>query len=345
MNTTGKPLIGQTLDELKQLVAAYGLPTFTAKQIADWIYRKRVLHIADMTNLSARARELLSQQWCVGVAEPVERRQSKDGTVKYLFEAGEGGGHYIESVYIPDGDRATLCISSQIGCQMGCTFCATGRQGYKGNLTTAEILNQVQSIEQSDSLTNIVFMGMGEPLNNADAVLKAIAIMTADYGYGWSPKRITLSTVGITPQLARALDESQCQIAVSIHAPNAALRAQLVPAEKAYPMHDTLELLRRHDFSHQRRLSFEYTLFDGVNDRKEDALELAHNLQGLDCHINLIPFHAIPDAGLRPSPRAAMEAFQEVLNQKRFPTTIRRSRGQDIEAACGLLSKIKQTQL
>ena len=329
-------LLGMTLQQLKEVVAALGLPAFTAKQLAEWIYGKRVSDFDAMTNLSKTARQRLAETWRVGMEAPVDAVRSADGTVKYLFRAGDS--HYIESVYIPEGDRATLCISSQIGCKMNCRFCATGRQGFSGQLSVAEILNQVQCIDQPDSLTNVVFMGMGEPMDNLDNVLQAIEIMTASYGYGWSPKRITVSSVGLIPGIRRFLDSCSCHLAISLHAPNDTVRATLIPAQKAYPAGELLDVLRQYDFSHQRRLSFEYTMFQGVNDTPADARELARNLQGLDCHINLIPFHAVDGTGLRPTPPAEMERFMDLLNRLHFPTTIRRSRGQDIEAACGLLS-------
>ena len=332
-------MLGMTLQQLKGVVATLGLPAFTAKQLAEWMYWKRVSDFQAMTNLSKTARQKLSEAWRVGMEAPVDAVRSADGTVKYLFRAGEG--HFIESVYIPEGDRATLCISSQIGCKMSCRFCATGRQGFSGQLSVAEILNQVQCIEQPDTLTNVVFMGMGEPMDNLDNVLQAIEIMTSDYGYGWSPKRITVSSVGLTPAIRRFLDSCNCHLAISLHAPDATVRASLIPAQKVYPAEELLDVLKQYDFSHQRRLSFEYTMFAGVNDAPADARELARNLQGLDCHINLIPFHSVEGTGLRPTPPAEMERFMDQLNRLHIPTTIRRSRGQDIEAACGLLSTQK----
>ncbi len=334
-----KTLLGSTLAELKGIVSQYGLPAFTAKQIADWLYKKRVHSIDEMTNLSQKARTALSQEYEVGVKSPIYLSQSADGTEKYLFEVGEK--RHIESVMIPEKDRSTLCISSQIGCQMNCLFCATGKQGYAGNLTVAEILNQVQSINHPEKLTNIVFMGMGEPLNNLDAVLKAIEIMTADYGYGWSPKRITLSTVGILPNLPAFLEKTQCHLAVSVHAPSAFERRELIPAEKAYPINDVMTLLKKYDWSHQRKLSIEYTLFDQLNDTQECANQLANMLRGLDCHVNLIPFHQIPQVGLTPTPYKGIEQFEGWLAKRGISVTIRKSRGQDIEAACGMLSTKK----
>ncbi|MBR2618279.1 MAG: 23S rRNA (adenine(2503)-C(2))-methyltransferase RlmN [Paludibacteraceae bacterium] len=338
-----KTLLGSTLAELKGIVSQYGLPAFTAKQIADWLYKKRIRSIDEMTNLSQKARIALSKEYTVGATLPAQTVTSADGTEKYLFEVGDK--RYIESVLIPEKDRATLCISSQIGCQMNCLFCATGKQGYAGNLTVAEILNQVQSIQDPDRLTNIVFMGMGEPLNNHQAVLKAIEIMTADYGYGWSPKRITVSTVGILPHLPALLDKTTCHVAISVHAPSALERRELCPVEKVYPINDVISLLKQYDWSHQRKLSIEYTLFDQLNDTQECANKLADMLRGLHCHVNLIPFHQIPQVGLLPTPWQGIEQFQNWLVRRGVSVTIRKSRGQDIDAACGMLSTKKNNAL
>jgi 23S rRNA (adenine2503-C2)-methyltransferase len=333
------PLLGSTLEDLKSIVKDFGLPAFTAKQIADWLYKKHVRSIDEMTNLSQKARAALATQYEIGVTDPTHVALSADGTEKYLFEVDHK--KHIESVLIPEKDRSTLCISSQIGCQMNCLFCATGKQGFSGNLTTAQILNQVQSIQNPQRLTNVVFMGMGEPLNNLQAVLKAIEIMTADYGYAWSPKRITLSTVGILPNLPTFLESTSCHLAVSVHAPSALERRELIPAEKAYPINDIITLLKKYDWSHQRKLSIEYTLFDQLNDTTQCANQLADMLKGLTCHVNLIPFHQIPQVGLLPTPMAQIEQFQNQLMRRGISVTIRKSRGQDIDAACGMLSTKK----
>ncbi len=336
------PLLGLSLEELKQVVLAYKLPAFTAKQIADWLYKKQVRSIMDMTNISIKAREVLSEDYEVGVKEPAHISVSSDGTEKYLFPVGDGS-KFIEAVYIPEKDRATLCISSQIGCQMNCLFCATGKQGFSGNLTTAEILNQVQSINHTEKLTNVVFMGMGEPLNNKDVVLKAISIMTSDYGYAWSPKRITVSTVGIIPALQDFLEKTTCNLAVSVHAAGEVERRELIPAEKAFPVQQVFSILRKYDWSHQRKLSVEYTLFNDLNDTEACAKQLHSLIHGMNCHVNLIPYHTIPDVGLTPTPMKKIEQFQAWLTKKGLNVTVRRSRGQDIEAACGMLSKTRNS--
>lgn len=283
----------------------------------------------------------LSADFEIGYTEPIEANRSEDGTVKYLFAAGE---NFIETVYIPDRERATLCVSSQVGCKMNCYFCMTGKQGFKKNLTATEIINQIVSIPEFEKLTNIVFMGMGEPLDNTDEVLKALDILTSENGFAWSPRRITLSTIGITPSLRRFLDESQCHLAISLHHPFAEGRQELMPIQKAFPISQTIELLRQYDFSHQRRLSFEYIVFEGINDTPAHINELAHLLHGLDCRINLIRFHTIPQVNLHSPSEEKMIAFRDALSRKGIICTIRASRGEDIKAACGMLSTARKEQ-
>ena len=334
------PLLGKTLNELKSIASDLGMPQFAGKQIASWIYDKKVSSIDEMSNLSLKNRERLKENYEVGCAAPVHEMRSVDGTVKYLFRTPEG--NYIESVYIPDEDRATLCVSSQVGCKMNCTFCMTGKQGYATSLTAAQILNQVYSIPERDKLTNIVFMGMGEPFDNLDEVLRALRILTADYGYAWSPKRITVSSVGLRKGLERFLTESDCHLAISLHSPIPAQRASLMPAEKAFSITEVIDTLRNYDFSHQRRLSFEYIMFKGLNDNLVYAKELARLLKGLECRVNLIRFHAIPGVDLQGSGMEQMLAFRDYLTQHGTFATIRASRGEDIFAACGMLSTARQ---
>ncbi|MDE7407333.1 MAG: 23S rRNA (adenine(2503)-C(2))-methyltransferase RlmN, partial [Muribaculaceae bacterium] len=288
------------------------------------------------TDLSVKARATLKSGYCVGREEPKAAARSVDGTVKYLFDGV--GGRDIEAVYIPDRDRATLCVSSQAGCRMGCTFCMTGRQGFHGNLSPAAIINQILSVDDSESLTNLVFMGMGEPTDNLDAVITVIEILTAQWGMAWSPKRITVSTIGRVKPLRRLLDETKVHIAVSLHSPFSAERASLMPVEKAAPATEVLSLLREYDFAHQRRLSMEYIMWRGVNDDLRHADALARLLRGLDCRVNLIRFHAIPDSPLHTSPENTMIAFRDRLNDSGITATIRTSRGEDIQAACGMLA-------
>lgn len=330
-----KVLLGHNLEELKYIVSLFGLPSFTAKQIADWLYKKRVRSIDDMTNLSKSAREKLSAEYEVGRVEYSGKIISSDGTKKYLFMIGDRG---IETVMIPDDDRYTICVSSQVGCKMGCKFCMTGRQGFHGHLTAGQILSQFLEIDEAEKLTNAVFMGMGEPLDNYHAVLKTIEILTAEWGFGWSPKRITLSTIGVLPTLKNYLDDCKCHLAVSLHDPFPSERLSLMPMQKPFPLEETVKLIKQYDFTGQRRVSFEYIMFAGINDTKKHADALIRLLSGLECRINLIRFHKIPDSELSPSPMPVIEAFKKRLNDAGIITTLRASRGEDVLAACGMLA-------
>lgn len=334
-----KWLLGLGPDALKEIAATVGLKPFAAKQIAGWIYDKRAQNIGSMTNLSAAARATLEENYTTGCLEPIDIQCSADGTRKYLFPTlGRGA---IEAVMIPDGDRATLCVSSQAGCRMGCRFCMTARQGFQYNLTAGEILNQFMVVDTDNHLTNIVFMGMGEPMDNLPEVLGAIEVLTSEWGLGWSPTRITVSTIGVLPAMRELLDKSRVHLAVSLHNPFDDERAEMMPMQKAYPIADVVAALRDYDFAHQRRLSFEYILFDGVNDTDRHADELLRLLDGLSCRINLIRFHAIPDSPLRGSSPERIYAFNGRLNRGGITTTTRSSRGEDILAACGMLSTEK----
>ncbi len=335
-DTVKIPLMGMTLDQLRQVAADYGLQKFAGSQMAQWIYQKRARSIDEMTNISKTARERLSQRYTIGYMPPKAQAKSADGTVKYLFEGA--GNRDIEAVYIPDHDRATLCVSSQAGCKMGCTFCMTGRQGFHGNLSAHQIINQILAIPQSDTLTNIVFMGMGEPLDNLEAVMQAIDVLTAKWGFAWSPKRITVSTVGKAKQLRHLIEATKVHIAVSVHSPIPAQRERLMPAERAYPVRELMELLRQYDFAHQRRLSVEYIMWSGVNDSLRNAEQLAVLIKGTSARVNLIRYHAIPGVDMAPPSQQTMEAFRDRLNSLGITATIRASRGEDISAACGLLA-------
>lgn len=337
-----KPLLGLTQSELKELAKSLGMPAFTGGQIAQWIYQKHARSIDEMTNISKRNRELLAEEYCIGLSEHIDAQYSKDGTIKYLFPTENG--KYVETVYIPDGERATLCVSCQVGCKMNCLFCQTGKQGFEGSLTARDILNQIYALPECDSLTNIVYMGQGEPMDNLDNILRTTQILTADYGFAWSPKRITVSSVGIKNKLKRFLDESECHVAISLHSPIPEQRATLMPAERGWSINDIVELLRQYDFSHQRRLTFEYIVFGDTNDSMTHAKELVRLLRGLDCRINLIRFHQIPEINLHGAPEKRMEDFRDYLNNHGITTTIRASRGQDIYAACGLLSTAKEQE-
>lgn len=331
-----KPLIGLTLAQLQVVAQECGMPRYAGAQMAKWLYDKRVKSISEMTNLSKAARERLAQEYCVGRTEPKTRVVSSDGTAKYLFEGA--GGRDVEAVMIPDKERATLCISSQAGCKMNCYFCMTGRQGWHGNLSAAQIINQVLSVPESGSLTNIVFMGMGEPMDNLEAVLNVIDILTSSWGMAWSPKRITVSSIGKLKELKELLDTTKVHIAISVHSPYSEERAGLMPVEKAYPITEVMGLLRQYDFAHQRRLSVEYIMWQGVNSDIRHANALARLLKGTDCRVNLIRFHAIPGVELRPCSEQVMTEFRDRLNALGITATIRASRGEDIMAACGMLA-------
>lgn len=339
-DNTKKRLIGMTPEELKTVAAEMGLPKFTASQIAKWIYQAGATSIDEMTNISKAGRTRLSESFCVGTMKPIDTQKSVDGTIKYLFPTENG--KFVETVFIPDHDRATLCVSSQVGCKMNCLFCQTGKQGFEGNLTAADILNQICALPERNKLTNVVFMGQGEPMDNLDNVLRATQILTADYGFQWSPKRITVSSVGIKNKLKRFLDESECHVAISMHTPLPEQRQQLMPAERQMSITDIVALLKQYDFSHQRRASFEYTMFKGVNDSMMHAREIIRLTAGLDCRVNLIRFHDIPDVDLQGTDMERMESFRDYLTSHGVFTTIRASRGQDIFAACGLLSTAKK---
>ena len=325
-----------TLEQLQQLCAELQLPRFAAKQIARWLYKRHVRSIDEMTDISAAGRTLLKERVSLGLSAPLRESVSTDGTKKYLFKTAEGA--LIESAYIPDGDRATLCVSSQAGCRMGCRFCATARQGLQHSLSTADILNQIISLPECERLTNLVFMGMGEPLDNMENVLPALEILTSEWGFGWSPTRITVSTAGVAKNLAEFLDKTKVHLAVSLHNPFHDERAEIMPIEKAYPIATIAEILRRYDFSHQRRVSFEYIVMSGLNDSPRHIKELCRLLNGIKCRMNLIRFHKIPDSPYFSPEQPKMESFRDTLTARGIMTTIRASRGEDIEAACGLLS-------
>ncbi len=337
-----KSLLGLTLTELQGVAAEVGMPKFAAKQMALWLYGKRVNKIEDMTNLSLKHRDKLIENYTIGLKDPIDALHSTDGTIKYLFQVGST--NFIEAVYIPDDDRATLCVSSQVGCKMNCEFCMTGKQGFSQNLTAAEMLNQVFSIPESNKLTNLVLMGMGEPLDNLDEVLKFLSIMTSENGCGWSPRRITLSTIGVRGKLERFINESDCHLAISLHSAVPELRAQLMPAEKAYSITEIVRDLKKYDFSKQRRLSFEYIVFKDLNDSTLYAQRLVELLRGLPCRLNLIRYHAIPGIELEGVSDQSMLELRDYLTARGLFTTIRASRGEDVFAACGMLSTNKKNK-
>lgn len=336
-------LYGKTLNELIAVTKRVGLPGFAAKQFADWLYKKEIFTIEEMTNLSKKMRDTLSVDYEIGLSAPVNVAESSDGTKKYLYKVLND--KYIETAYIPDKERATICVSSQAGCKMGCVFCMTGKQGFQGNLSANEILNQFRSLPEFRTLTNMVFMGMGEPLDNITELLKSLEILTAEWGYGWSPARITVSTVGLKSSIKEFLESSRCHLAVSLHSPFDDERRKLMPIQRTNSVKEVLEIIREFDFNSQRRVSFEYILFKGMNDTPRHIKELSRVLNGIKCRINIIRFHQIPGAEFHSPDMAETINFKEALNAKGILTTIRASRGVDIQAACGLLSTIEQNKI
>jgi len=332
-------LFGKTLEELQALSLNLGLPSYTGLQLAQWLYKKEVQSFDEMTNLSKKARALLGEGYDVGYRDPVTVQESVDGTRKYLFPAREG--KFIETAYIPEGNRGTVCVSSQVGCKMGCLFCMTGKQGFQGNLTSGEILNQYRSIPEWKTITNLVYMGMGEPLDNLEEVLTSLEVLTSEWGFALSPRRITVSTIGLIPAMMEFLNKSQVHLAVSLHTPFDEERRQLMPVQQVYPLKEVLKEIKSWDFGRQRRVSFEYILFRDFNDSAAHVNELSRILHGIRCRINLIRFHPIPDTPLESPDNETMNRFKDKLNAKGITTTIRASRGQDIWAACGLLSTKK----
>jgi 23S rRNA (adenine2503-C2)-methyltransferase len=335
-------LYGKTLNELIAVTKRIGLPGFAARQLSDWLYKKEISSVDEMTNLSKKTRELLGVDYVIGLSAPVNESVSKDGTKKYLYNVLND--KYIETAYIPDEDRATICVSSQAGCKMGCLFCMTGKQGFQGNLSSNEILNQFRSLPDFSRITNMVYMGMGEPLDNIVEVLKSLEILTGTWGYAWSPTRITVSTVGLISGIREFLEKSRCHLAVSLHSPFDEERRKLMPIQHSNSVRDVLDIIRNFDFNSQRRVSFEYILFKGVNDTPLHIKELARILNGIKCRINIIRFHPVPGSGFQSPDNETTIKFKEALNAKGILTTIRASRGVDIQAACGLLSTIEQNK-
>jgi 23S rRNA (adenine2503-C2)-methyltransferase len=336
METKKEPLFGKTLAELTDVILSEGMPKYTAKQLAEWLYQKNAVSFEEMTNISKVNRNKLVEKYSIGLHKPEKVQISADGTRKYLYSTFSG--KYIEAAYIPETKRKTLCISSQVGCKMGCLFCMTGKQGFQGNLSINEILNQIQSLPEKEQLTNIVYMGMGEPLDNPDAVLTSLEILTAEWGYGMSPKRITVSTIGIIPAMKTFIEQNPCHLAVSLHTPFDDERRKLMPVEHVYPLKEIIKSLKSYELNRQRRISFEYIMFDGLNDTRRHVNELVRLLHGIKCRVNLIRFHPIPDTPLKGTPDERIIEFKDALNAKGITTTIRASRGEDILAACGLLS-------
>lgn len=335
-------LLGLSLPELEAWAVRWGQPPYRGRQVFAWLHRRDARSIGEMTDLPRAFRESLAGQASIPELPLLVRQVSADGTEKYLFQTGPGQS--VEAVLIPEGPRRTACISTQIGCGMGCTFCATGLMGLVRNLDAAEIVGQVRAVQRlgGHRLTNIVLMGMGEPLANYKHVMKALRIITDPAGLGFSPRRITVSTVGLVPQIRRLAEEGlPLGLAVSLHAPNDGLRDQLVPVNRRWPVAEVMEACRYFVARTGRRITFEYTLLAGVNDSPPLAHELAGLLRGLLCHVNLIPVNPVEETGFqRPSPRV-VSAFARVLRERGIPCSVRKERGTDIEAACGQLRRVQ----
>lgn len=329
-------LFGKTLSQLQDVAQQLELPKFTAKQIAHWLYNSEISSIDEMSNLSKKARMLLNDNFVYGLQEPMKVSESKDATKKYLFKVGET--NFIEAAFIPEENRKTLCVSSQVGCKMGCKFCATGKQGFQSHLSTNEILNQLRSIPEFSTVSNLVYMGMGEPLDNLENVMNSLEILTSDWGYGWSPKRVNVSSIGVIPAMKYFIEHSNCHLAISLHNPFDEERSAIMPVNNKYRIQEIIDELRNNDFGKQRRISFEYIVFHGLNDTPRHSKELVRLLNGMRCRINLIRWHQIPGADFPGTDEVRLVDFQNELKAKGITTTIRASRGEDIEAACGLLS-------
>lgn len=325
-----------TPKEILEITTHIGLPKFSAREIAIWIYQRGAQSFEAMTNISLQARKLLTQDYTIGITPFSKENISVDGTKKYLFPTAKN--RYIETAYIPENNRHTLCISSQTGCKLDCKFCMTGKQGYQGQLSVTEILNQVIAIPEKELITNFVFMGMGEPFDNTESVLKALEILTSDFGLNINPRKITVSTVGLIPGMKRFLEKSRCSLAVSLHSPFNEEREILMPIQKKYPIEQVVETLKTYEFDRSRRLSFEYILFKDINDSQRHVNQIARLLNGLKCRINLMRFHEIPGTSLKGTDEDALKNFKDSLQKKGLIATVRASRGEDIMAACGLLS-------
>ncbi|HLU61262.1 MAG TPA: 23S rRNA (adenine(2503)-C(2))-methyltransferase RlmN [Gammaproteobacteria bacterium] len=345
MNETPKVnLLGMPRDEMEAYFVSLGEKPFRARQVMKWIYEAGVADFAQMTDIAKSLREKLIEQAEVRAPEVMLDKGSADGTHKWLLRMDEKNG--IETVFIPDGERGTLCISSQVGCALDCTFCSTARQGFNRNLSAAEIIGQVWLANNQLGyqkgkriITNIVFMGMGEPLANYANVVKALKVLMDDFGYGLSKRRVTVSTSGIVPAMHRLNEEIDFALAVSLHAPNDELRDILVPINRKYPISELMDACWAYvKKKPHRHIYVEYVMLDGVNDKDEHARQLAKLLGGLPCKVNLIPFNPFPGTPYRRSPLERINAFRDILVRKGLVTVTRRTRGDDIDAACGQLA-------
>ena len=327
-------------DELAAFLIEHGQPAYRAKQIRQWLFQKRATTFAEMTNLAGALREELENNFIIGRLPTLRRSESRDGTIKFLF--GLAGGASIESVLIPEANRLTLCVSTQAGCGFGCAFCATAVLGFTRNLMASEIVEQVleagRSLSAARRITHVVLMGMGEPLANYEQTLNALHMLTdGEWGVGISPRRVTVSTVGLVPQIEKLMAETRVNLAISLHAPTDELRGQLMPVNRKYSLSRLLDCCRRLPIPRRRRITFEYVLLRGVNDSEQHARQLAKLLQGIRSKVNVIPFNPHPgSAFLRPTD-AEIARFQNVLHDAGVQINVRRPRGDDIQAACGQL--------
>lgn len=338
-------------EELIEWLAGAAEPPYRAGQIGKWLFQRRASSFAAMTDLPAPLRDRLAEEFSISSLPVLQHRRSQDGTEKFLF--GLADGLAIESVLIPESRRLTLCISSQVGCGLGCAFCATAKMGLKRNLRSSEILDQVLEVQKTlptideRRITNVVWMGMGEPLANYEQTRRALNVMTdADYGIGFSPRRITLSTVGLVPQIQRLMAETHVNLAVSLHAADDRVRGSLMPINRKYPLHSLIECCRELPLPKRKRITFEYVLLQGVNHSPQDAEKLARLLKGIRCKLNLIPFNPHESSPYRRPDSKEIEEFAEKLRARGFQVNIRQPRGDDIEAACGqLYAEAKGTAL
>src|SRR5512142_3019068 len=331
-------LLARTLPRLTEWFAARGEKPFRAKQAFRWIHQRGVDDFDAMTDLAKSLREKLRAEAEVRGPAALSEHRSADGTVKWLFDVGTGNG--IETVFIPEEDRGTLCVSSQVGCALACGFCCTGRQGFNRDLGVAEIVGQVwQAARRGLRVTNVVMMGMGEPLNNFEPVVDAMAIMLDDHAYGLSRRRVTLSTSGVVPQIRKLKEALPVALAVSLHAPNDAIRSRIMPVNDAYPIATLLEACRDYlEAAPRDFITFEYVMLKGVNDAPDHARELARLLEDTPSKVNLIPFNPFPDSGFERSAPERVRRFQKILMDAGYVATVRKTRGDDIDAACGQLA-------
>ena len=338
-------LLNFDLAALTQHFAEMGEKPFRAKQVMRWMHQSGASSFDDMTDLAKSLRAKLNEQACIGVPDLMVSQKSLDGTRKWLLDVGTGNG--VETVFIPEAERGTLCISSQVGCALECTFCSTGRQGFNRNLSTSEIIGQLWWANKAMGVTpknervisNVVMMGMGEPLANFDNVVAALSIMLDDHGYGLSRRRVTVSTSGMVPQMDRLKDVMPVALAVSLHASNDAVRDEIVPLNKKYPLKSLMAACPRYLVKAPRDfITFEYVMLDGINDKAQHARELIELVRDVPCKFNLIPFNPFPNSGYERSGNENIRVFRDILQQAGFVVTVRKTRGDDIDAACGQLA-------